>query len=220
MRVLFLASGNGGNLKFLHQISNHDNASLDVKSIKVIGVIADRECGALNFAIENNLIAECYSFKRTQEENLKLINGINELDPDLVVTNVHKIISPVVLKETNAKFLNVHYSILPAFAGTIGMQTVDDAIKAGSKFLGSTCHIVTEVLDGGPILAQSVFPYTNQDNVYNLVFRTGALSLLGGILCQNLNTQCVHKFGIIQTNSLNSIGNVNLDDVFDDISLK
>ena len=146
MRVLFLASGNGGNLKFLHQISNHDNASLDVKSIKVIGVIADRECGALNFATENNLIAEYYSFKRTQEENLKLINAINELDPDLVVTNVHKIISPVVLKETNAKFLNVHYSILPAFAGTIGMQTVDDAIKAEkllntminkqSKFLG------------------------------------------------------------------------------------
>lgn len=220
MRVLFLVSGNGGNLKFLHQISNHDNASEEIKSIEVIGAIADRQCGALNFATENNLISKHHSFKRTEEENKKLIDSINELHPDIVITNVHKIISHEVLIETSAKFLNVHYSILPAFAGTIGMQTVDDAINAGSKFLGSTCHVVTEELDAGPILSQSIFPFTKQDGVYNLVFRTGALSLLGGILCNNSEGENLHEFGIIQTNFLNSIGNVNLDEIFDEISSK
>ena len=220
MRVLFLVSGNGGNLKFLHQISKHYDAPDEIKSIKVIGAIADRECGALNFAAENKLISKFHSFKRTQEENKKLIDYINELYPDIVITNVHKIISPEVLRETSAKFLNVHYSILPAFAGTIGMQTVNNAINAGSKFLGSTCHIVTEELDAGPILAQSVFPYTKQDGVYNLVFRSGALSLLAGILSNNSEIENLHNFGIIQTNSLYSTGKVNLDELFDDISLK
>jgi len=43
--VLFLVSGGGGNLKFIHQAMN----SGIIKDV-CLGVIADRECGALEYA--------------------------------------------------------------------------------------------------------------------------------------------------------------------------
>ena len=37
MRIVFLVSGNGGNLRFIYEVSEFFN-------LKVVGVIGDREC--------------------------------------------------------------------------------------------------------------------------------------------------------------------------------
>lgn len=49
------------------------------------------------------------------------------------------------------KFINIHYSLLPAFKGPDAIQM---AYSAGVKVSGVTVHWVTEVLDGGKIIAQ------------------------------------------------------------------
>jgi len=48
-KLVFLASGGGGNLKFICHCINL-NILLDVH---VVGVIADRHCGAVDFARNN-----------------------------------------------------------------------------------------------------------------------------------------------------------------------
>lgn len=49
------------------------------------------------------------------------------------------------------KFINVHYSLLPAFKGPDAIQR---AYSAGVKVSGVTVHWVTEELDSGKIIAQ------------------------------------------------------------------
>ena len=47
--------------------------------------------------------------------------------------------------------LNLHPSLLPAFPGA---HAIEDALAAGVSETGVTVHLVDEVLDGGPIVAQ------------------------------------------------------------------
>jgi len=180
MKVVFFCSGNGGNLKFIHLISNYLKS--DFSSIKIIALFTDRECGAEIYAKSFGIDSYRHSFKRTISEDSELINKLNELNPDIVITNVHKIISERVLNQTKCKFINLHYSILPSFAGSIGMKPVDDAVLQGCKFLGATCHLVTKDLDLGPILAQSIFHYDKSFFTYDLIFKSGCLALLSGIM--------------------------------------
>jgi phosphoribosylglycinamide formyltransferase-1 len=217
MNVLFLCSGDGGNMKFLDKISKKVGAPSKLKSIVIVGVIADRECGALEYARSNNIFSCTHSFKRTFEEDSKLILLLKKFKADVIVTNIHKIISSRVVNEFEGKLINVHYSILPSFAGSIGMNTVKNAIASGCKFLGSTSHVVTSKLDGGYILCQSIFSYSKQTDVYNLVFRTGALCLLSGILQLGDIEGSVQVFGEIQTNPIIDINSVVLIDVFNEL---
>jgi phosphoribosylglycinamide formyltransferase-1 len=54
-----------------------------------------------------------------------------------------------------ARVLNLHPSLLPAFPGR---HAIEDAYAAGVAETGVTVHLVDEVMDGGPIVAQSSLP--------------------------------------------------------------
>ncbi len=54
-----------------------------------------------------------------------------------------------------ARMLNLHPSLLPAFPGA---HAIEDALAAGVAETGVTVHLVDEVLDGGPIVAQTRVP--------------------------------------------------------------
>ena len=58
-------------------------------------------------------------------------------------------------RELNRHLLNIHPSLLPAFAG---LKTHQRAIEMGCRFAGATVHRVTSELDHGEILAQAVVP--------------------------------------------------------------
>ena len=56
------------------------------------------------------------------------------------------------LEAFRERIINVHPSLLPAFAG--GMDAVEQALAAGVSATGATVHVVTDALDAGPILLQ------------------------------------------------------------------
>jgi phosphoribosylglycinamide formyltransferase-1 len=58
--------------------------------------------------------------------------------------------------------------LLPAFPG---LHTHARALAAGCRFAGATVHLVTEVLDEGPILAQAVVPVLAGDTAQQLAAR-------------------------------------------------
>ena len=60
------------------------------------------------------------------------------------------------------RMLNIHPSLLPSFPG---LHTHQRALAAGVKLHGCTVHYVTEVLDVGPIIAQSAVPVLPGDDV-------------------------------------------------------
>ncbi len=66
------------------------------------------------------------------------------------------------------RLVNIHPSLLPAFAG---LHTHQRAIDAGCKVAGATVHLVTPELDHGPILAQAVVPVLPGDTADTLAAR-------------------------------------------------
>ncbi len=56
------------------------------------------------------------------------------------------------LSAFRGRIINVHPSLLPAFAG--GMDAIEQALAARVTETGATVHVVTDALDAGPILVQ------------------------------------------------------------------
>lgn len=175
-RIVFLVSGGGGSLKFTHYALEYLNCD-----VEVVGVISDRECSALDFAADNKIYSKRIKYNRNYTEELK--QELQRLAPDVIVTNIHKIIDAETLSLFPDKFINLHYSLLPAFGGVIGMETVKQAKAQNVGFVGGSCHKVNEEVDAGSILHQSCFSvnWERDEQVIDTVFKSSSLLLLGGI---------------------------------------
>ena len=66
------------------------------------------------------------------------------------------------------RILNIHPSLLPAFAGLHGQ---DQAWRHGVKIAGATVHVVTPELDAGPIVLQAAVPVEDADTAETLAAR-------------------------------------------------
>jgi phosphoribosylglycinamide formyltransferase-1 len=214
MNVVFLSSGGGGHLKFVHEMINNSDSALR-NLLRVKAVVADRECGALDYAKGNNISSYLHAFQRNKEQNEVLIKLLKDNEADIIITNVHKIIDEEVLLNFEGKMINLHYSILPSFQGYIGMKTVEKAIEHGCRFLGASVHHVTNIVDAGKVISQSVFPYLSQPNVYDLVFKSGCLALWSALLLQQrkISESYTNYKGIITNPAYETSANI-LDVVF------
>ena len=77
-------------------------------------------------------------------------------------------LTPLLVARFAGRMLNIHPSLLPAFAG---LHTHERALAAGVKLHGCTVHLVTEGLDEGPILAQAAVPVLAGDTAATLAAR-------------------------------------------------
>ncbi len=171
-KILVLSSGNGGNLKFLHQ----SRELVDVEFF----VVADRNCGAVEYASKVGIQNAVIGYSR--EDAAELRSQLNRIRPDVIITNWHKIIDEVTVREYANRMVNLHYSLLPAFGGLIGVAPVRKAFEQGCRFIGPTCHLVDEGVDTGRILAQAVFTTDRTiEEAIEMMFRAGCLVLLNGL---------------------------------------
>ena len=122
----------------------------------VTHVIVDRRCGALSLAEEFNVESSVVDLSQNFEPLRRLLTC---LAPDVVITNIHRIL-PKDIFDLPSRFLNLHYSLLPAFKGYIGMRPVVEGRRLGASLIGATCHEVTEMVDSGRIIAQGAVPRT------------------------------------------------------------
>lgn len=70
---------------------------------------------------------------------------------DLLVLTFDRIVRAPLLQAYAGRMINVHPSLLPAFAGA---KALERTVAAGVQFGGATIHEVAEELDAGPIIAQ------------------------------------------------------------------
>ena len=73
----------------------------------------------------------------------------------IVLAKYMRILSPKFVARYPNRMINIHHSFLPAF---IGAKPYHQAYARGVKIIGATAHIVSDDLDTGPIIAQSVIP--------------------------------------------------------------
>jgi phosphoribosylglycinamide formyltransferase-1 len=68
----------------------------------------------------------------------------------------------------NARMLNIHPALLPAFKG---LDTHARALAAGVRIHGATVHFVVPEVDSGPIIAQAAVPVLDDDTPATLAAR-------------------------------------------------
>lgn len=79
-----------------------------------------------------------------------------------------RLLSPEFVHLWRNKILNVHPSLLPAFAGKKDTEVHQAVLDSGQVETGCTIHYVSEQVDAGPILLQKKCPVLDQDTVDTL----------------------------------------------------
>ncbi len=79
-----------------------------------------------------------------------------------------RLLTPWFVGRWAGRMLNIHPSLLPAFPG---LHTHERALAAGCRVHGCTVHLVTPVMDEGPILAQAAVPVLPGDTSDTLAAR-------------------------------------------------
>jgi len=90
------------------------------------------------------------------EHDKRVAEVVDAYSPEyLVLAKYMRILTAAFVARYRNRVINIHHSFLPAF---IGAKPYHQAYERGVKVIGATAHIVTDDLDTGPIIAQSVIP--------------------------------------------------------------
>jgi len=167
-RIVVLASGRGSNLQALL-----DAAAAEGWAARVVGVVSDRPgAGALDIARAHGAPAQVVDRRAHGSRSgfdAALAAAVDALAPDLVLlAGFMHILDAGFVQRHHGRMLNVHPSLLPAFAG---LQTHRRALEAGCKLAGATVHFVTAALDAGPIVIQAAVPVLADDSEAALAAR-------------------------------------------------
>jgi phosphoribosylglycinamide formyltransferase 1 len=149
-RVAVLVSGAGSNL-----VALADAVARGAVAAGLAVVVSDvADAPALVRAAERGIPTEVVPFDRADRDGweARLADTVAAHDVGLVVlAGFMRILSAAFLARWPDRVVNVHPSLLPAFRG---VDAVGDALAAGAKVTGVTVHLVDELVDHGPILAQ------------------------------------------------------------------
>jgi phosphoribosylglycinamide formyltransferase 1 len=117
--------------------------------------------------------------------------ALRPLSIDLIVLiGYMRILSADFVREWKNKIINIHPSLLPAFAGSMDHTVHQAVLTAGVKETGCTVHYVTEEVDAGPILIQkkcAVLPSDTADTLKQRVQQLEGEALVEAILMLGKN---------------------------------
>ena len=182
--IVILISGEGSNLQAIVRASQQGGWAAGkelpggLKSVaRVAAVISNRtDAKGLEFARSQGIATEvldhaAYATRDAFDE--ALASAIDSHDPQgqpalVVLAGFMRILTPGFVAHYAGRLVNIHPSLLPAFAG---LNTHQRAIDAGCKVAGATVHRVTAALDHGAILAQAAVPVLPGDTADTLAAR-------------------------------------------------
>lgn len=173
LKLAVFASGRGSNFLAILEAIDAGRLMAEVKIVISNNPLA----GALESARKCNIdtaVINIADFKERSAFVEEMLNTLTRSDSDLIVLAgyMKKIPSEVVSQYPN-RILNIHPALLPSFGGK-GMygHYVHEAVLAqGCRVSGVTVHLVDEVYDRGPILAQRCVPVEEGDTPDSLAAR-------------------------------------------------
>jgi phosphoribosylglycinamide formyltransferase 1 len=160
--AVILVSGRGSNMRALVE----SRTGLDIRA-----VVSNRpEAGGIEWAKSRGIATQvvdhrAYATRDAFDAALAMTIG----QPDFVLlAGFMRILTPAFIQRYARRMLNIHPSLLPAFAG---LHTHRRALEAGVKLHGCTVHFVTPELDSGPIVIQAAVPVHDGDTEETLAAR-------------------------------------------------
>ena len=155
--IVVLISGKGTNLQALIDASHRSSYTISAvisNKAKAIGLNRAKISGIDTYVIEQE------SFNSKLEFEKSLATRISEINPKLIVlAGFMKVLSPQFVRLFRGKIVNIHPSLLPEYPG---LNTHQRVLEDKKRIHGVSVHLVTEDLDGGPVIAQdSVYVLPN-----------------------------------------------------------
>jgi phosphoribosylglycinamide formyltransferase 1 len=167
MKIAVFASGTGSNFAAIIE-SIH---SKKINNVEVVLLASDRpEALAVQKARDERIpvftfLAKDYPNKQAYE--VEILDELTQRKVDFIVlAGYMRLLGNVLLQAYDRKIINVHPSLLPAFAGK---DAIGQALDYGVKVTGVTVHYVDEGMDTGPIIAQQAVNIDSDETKETLI---------------------------------------------------
>lgn len=167
VRVGVLVSGRGTNMVALSEYKRREPRSYDLALVasnvpEARGLVVARRLGIPVWAHSHK------GLEREEFDHL-LDLALREAGVQVVaLAGYMRLLSPGFIRRWEGRILNIHPSLLPAYKG---LDTHRRALEAGEIWVGCSVHLVTEELDGGPVLAQAKVRVRERESAERLAER-------------------------------------------------
>lgn len=169
--IAVLASGRGTNFEALARSCERPDFPAEIKIL--IANVPDAP--VLNRAATFRIPAVTVDHRRfSSREGFEeeMIRTLGSYQIELVcLAGFNRVLSRRFLERYPMRIMNIHPSLLPAFAGLQGIQVHEAVLNYGVKVTGCTVHFVTADIDGGPIIVQRAIPVRDVDTPESLALR-------------------------------------------------
>jgi phosphoribosylglycinamide formyltransferase 1 len=166
--VVVLLSGSGSNFAAIAAAARSGSLPIQIRA-----VVSDQPAAfGLERARALGIPAESVPISDRADRaahDLALAARIDSYAPRLVVcAGYMRIFTPAFVARYADRMLNIHPSLLPNHRG---LDTHKRALADGARWHGCSVHFVTDVLDGGPLVAQAPVPVLAGDTEQTLSAR-------------------------------------------------
>ncbi|MGQ9707989.1 MAG: phosphoribosylglycinamide formyltransferase [bacterium] len=169
--IAVLASGRGTNFEALAKSCAHPDFPGEIKILIANVPEAPVLNRAKTFRIPTVMVDHRKFPSRAAFEE-ELLHIFEPYDIKLVcLAGFNRILSTFFLERFPLRIMNIHPSLLPAFAGLQGLEVHKAAIEYGVKVTGCTVHFVTGDIDAGPIIIQRAIEVREVDTPESLSLR-------------------------------------------------
>lgn len=164
--IAVLVSGGGTNLQAL--IDAQAAGKIENGSIRLV-VSSNPEAFALERAAKASIpsaVLRRRDFDSAEDYGAALTALLEEYEIGLIVLAGFMTVLPdSFCRQYENRIINVHPSLIPSFcgAGYYGLRVHEAAFAKGVKVTGATVHFVSEVVDGGAIIAQKAVEVEDGD---------------------------------------------------------
>jgi phosphoribosylglycinamide formyltransferase-1 len=152
-RVAVMVSGEGTNLQALLDTVHRR------EGIEIVAVASNRsDAPALERARQARVQTGVFmrnEYATREDRDVLIGDWFESKGANLIVlAGFMEILSPEFVRRFRGRMINVHPSLLPAFAG---LGPIQQALDYGVRVTGVTVHFVEEAVDTGPIIMQEAF---------------------------------------------------------------
>ena len=151
----------------------------------VAGAINSKKLNAVISVVICNK-ADAYALERAKNHNIKAVfidskdkereaydkeisKVLEQNKVDLILLiGYMRILSPRFVKRYKNRIMNIHPSLLPAYAGGMDRDVHEEVLKNKEKVTGATLHFVDEGTDTGPIILQKEVKISANETVDSL----------------------------------------------------
>lgn len=163
-KIAVFASGYGSNFEVITRAAQSGEIPADVV-LMVCDKPSARVCSLADAMGVEKFVFSAKDYPTKSDYEREIVRCCHERGVELIcLAGYMRIVGEELLNAYKGRIINIHPSLLPAFAGA---RAIEQAMEYGVKVYGATIHYVDETLDGGKIIAQQAIEYEG-DNIEEL----------------------------------------------------